>query len=96
MEVEIVSAIANIHYQLTVTSGVQLRSQIDRHGYEMALPDPQREAGQYVEEVISQWSAGHSPHPPTWRKLLQLLQDIGLQEIRQQIEGYMKGKLASV
>ena len=91
MGVHIVSVLANIHYQLTTASGVQLQPQLDKDGREIELPDPQTAPGQYVEEVISQWSAGHSPRPPTWRELLQVLQDIGQLELRQQIEAFMKG-----
>ena len=96
MGVHIVSVLANIHYQLTTTSGVQLQPQVDKHGRRIPLPDPQRAPGQYVEEVISQWSAGHSPHPPTWRELLQVLQDIGQLKLRQQIEAFMEGVFGHV
>ena len=91
MGVHIVSVLANIHYQLTTTSGVQLQPQVNKRGRRIPLPDPHTAPGQYVEEVISQWSAGHSPRPPTWRELLQVLQDIGQLELRQQIEAFMKG-----
>ena len=86
MGVQIISILADIRYQLTTSAGVQLQ-QI-KNG---SLPDPQSHPCQYVEEVISQWSAGHSPRPPTWRELLQILQDIGQLELRQQIEAFMKG-----
>ena len=91
MGVHIVSVLANIHYQFTTTSGVQLQPQLDEDGDVIELPDPQTAPGEYVEMVISQWSAGHSPRPPTWRVLLQVLQDIGQLELRQQIEAFMKG-----
>ena len=91
MGVHIVCVLANIHNQLTTTSGVQLQPQLDKRGRRIPLPDPQTVPGQYMEEVISQWSAGHSPRPPTWRELLQVLQDIGQLELRQQIETFMKG-----
>ena len=91
MGVHIVSVLADIHYQLITSSGVQLQHQLVKYGDEIPLPDPQTAPGQYVEEVISQWSAGHSPRPPTWRELLQVLQDIGQLELRQQIEAFMKG-----
>ena len=91
MGVHIVSVLADIHYQLTTTSGMQLQPQVDKRGCRIPLPDPQTAPGQYVEEVISQWSAGHSPHPPTWRELLQVLQDIGQLELKQQIEAFLKG-----
>ena len=91
MEVHIVSVLANIHDQLTTLSGVQLQPQLDKRGRIVPLPDPQRAPGQYVEELISQWSVGHSTRLPTWRELLQVLQDIGQVELRQQIEAFMKG-----
>ena len=91
MGIHIVSVLANIHYQLSTTSGVQLQPQLDEDGDEIELPDPQTAPGQYVKEVISQWSNGHSPRPPTWRELLQVLQDIGQLELRQQIEAFMRG-----
>ena len=91
MGVHIVSVLSNTHYQLTTSSRVQLQPQLDRYGDEIELHDPQTAPGQYVEEVISQWSAGHSPRPPIWSELLQVLQDIGQLELRQQIEAFMKG-----
>ena len=91
MGVHIVSVLADIHYQLIATSGVQLPHQLDIYRREIELPDTQTAYGQYVEMVISQWSAGHSPRTPTWRELLQVLQDIGQLDLRQQIEAFMKG-----
>ena len=88
MGIQIVSALANIHSQLITRSGVQLQEQDDLYGRITVLPDP----GQYVEEVFSQWSAGHSHRPPTWRHLLEVLRDIGLLELSQQIDTFMKGK----
>ena len=85
MGIQIVSALANIHSQLMTTSGVY-----------HTRADPQIDPGLYVEEIISKWSAGHSHHPPTWRHLLKVLQDIGLLELSQQIEMFMKGKDWSV
>ena len=89
MGVHIVSVLANIHYQL-ITS-VQIYPQGVKYGRRIPLPDPRRAPGQYVETLISQWSAGHSRRHPTWRELLQVLQDIGQLELRQEIEAFMKG-----
>ena len=91
MGVHIVSVLAHIHYQLTNTSGVQLQPQVDGDGDVIELPDPQTAPGQYVKTLISLWSAGHSPRPPIWRELLQVLQNIGQLELRRQIEAFMKG-----
>ena len=91
MGIQIVSALANIHSQLKTTSGVQLQERYE-YGYKIVVPDPQRDPGRYVEEVFSQWSAGHSHRPPTWSELLKVLRDIGLLELTQQIDTFMKGK----
>ena len=91
MGIQIVSALANKHSQLMNASGVQLQSQ-DEYGRQIVLPDPQRDPGRYVEEVFSQWSAGRSHRPPTWRHLLEVLREIGLVELSQQIDAFMKGK----
>ena len=91
MGIQIVSTLANIHSQLMSASGVQLKEQ-NEYGHQIVLPDPQRDPGRYVEEVFSQWSAGCSHRPPTWRHLLEVLRDIGLLELSQQIDTFMKGK----
>ena len=93
MGIQIVSALANIHSQLVVTSGVQLKEQ-DEYGWELVLPlpDPQSHPCWYVEEVFSHWSARRSHRPPTWRHLLEVLRDIGLLGLSQQIDTFMKGK----
>ena len=91
MGIQIVSTLANNHSQLMNASGVLLQEQ-DEYGWEVELPDPLRDPGRYVVEVFSQWSAGQSPRPPTWRHLLEVLRDISLTELSQQIDTFMKGK----
>ena len=83
MGIQILSALANNHSQLSAKSGVQLPEY---------TPDPEIYPDKYVEEVISQWSAGHGNRPPTWRYLLEVLRDIGLLELSQQIDTFMKGR----
>ena len=90
MGVKIVSVLAEVCYQLTTASEVQLQPRVNPISV-TAWPDPKTNPCQYVEEVISQWSEGRSPRPPTWRELLHVLQDIGELELRQQIENFMKG-----
>ena len=81
------SVLANIHYQPTHTSGVQLQPQVVMGGRIIPLPDPQI----IYRIYFITWSAGHSTLPSTWRELLQVLQDIRQLELRQQIEAFMKG-----
>ena len=91
MGIQIRSVLANIHAQLATTAGVKLKARVNRHGKEIPLPNPDTDPGHYVDEVIFQWSAGNGNHPPTWKYLLEILQDIGLLELSQQINMYMKG-----
>ena len=94
MGIQIVSALANNHSQLLTTSGVQLQELQEKYKYgrKIAFPDPQTDPGRYVEEMFSQWSAGRSHRLPTWRHLLEVLRNIGLPELSQQIDTFMKGK----
>ena len=91
MGIQFVSILAEHHSALTSSSGVKLQPRVHR-GREIALPDANREPAKYVEEVIFQWSAGRSCRFPTWRELLAVLQDIGLVDLSQQIQEFMKGK----
>ena len=92
MGIQIVSLLTEHHSKLTSSSGVELEPHVNDYRYEKALPDPNTEPAKYVEEVIFQWSVGHSCRCPTWRQLLTVLQDIGLVDLSQQIQEFMKGK----
>ena len=91
MGVPIVSALARVRYQLTTASAVQLQPRVYKNV--IISPDPQKNPIQYVEEVILQWFKGYSHRPPTWRELLQVLQDIGELDLRRQIEYFMTGQV---
>ncbi len=94
MGIQIVSVLASSYIsKLTSSSGVtELQQEFDEEGKNIALPDPLIDPICYVEEVIAQWSRGHSDRLPTWRQLFLVLQDIGLPELSQQMEAFMKGK----
>ena len=92
MGIQIVSVLAEHHSKVTSSSGVKLQPRVDLLGRTIALPDANREPAKYVEEVIFQWSVGRSRRFPTWRQLLAVLQDIGLVDLSQQIQEFIKGK----
>ena len=92
MGIQIVSVLAERHSALTSSSGVELQPHVDYYGHDIALPNPNTKPAKYVEEVIFQWSAGRSRRFPTWRQLLTVLQDIGLVDLSQQIQEFIKGK----
>ena len=91
MGIQIVSVLAKLHSPFTSSSGVELRPRVDDYGDGITLPHPDEKSAQYVVEVVLQWSDGRSRHPPTWRQLLTVLQDIGLVSLRQQIEDFLNG-----
>ncbi len=93
MGIQIKSVLANVHSQFTTSSGVTLATTYE--GRQFTLPDPNKDPVSYIEKVIVWWSMGHSTRPPTWRHLLDVLQDIGLIELSQQIEAFLRGKTVS-
>ncbi len=94
MGIQIKSVLANIHSQFTTSSGVMLVTTYE--GRKLTLSDPHKDPVSYIEKVIVWWSIGRGRHPPTWRHLLDVLQDIGLIELSQQIEAFLKGMWGSV
>ena len=93
MGIQIMSVLGNNHSQLTTSSRVKLRTREENYwGWYEALPDPQRAPVLYVEEVIFQWFMGASDRPPTWKQLLEVFQEMGLRELSQQIEAFMRGE----
>ncbi len=93
MGIQIMSVLANVHSQFTASSGVMLVTTYK--GRQLTLPDPNKDPVRYIEKVIVWWCMGRSPRPPTWRHLLDVIQDIGLIELSQQIEAFLKGKTVS-
>ena len=92
MGIETVSVLAKFHSQLTSSSGVELQPRVGIYRHEIALPDPHANPTEYVIEVMFQWSAGRSCRPPTWRQLLIVFEKIGLVQLSQQIEEFLRGK----
>ncbi len=81
MGIQIFPDLANKHSELATLSGVNTR-----------LPEFEENPVLYIQEVIAQWSRGNSHHPPSWGQLLQVLWDIGLTELGEEIEKFLKGK----
>ena len=75
--------------------GVQIVSVVASHLSQLAsisaLPEPQTQSKEQVKEWISQWCAGLSSVPPTWKNLLEVISGAGLPELRVQIEAFMRG-----
>ncbi len=46
-------------------------------------------------DIFRDWCYGAGNRPPTWRQLLNVLEDIGLKELSQHIEEFMKGETNS-
>ena len=86
------SALGKVYAEVVVKSGVKLVEGLDKRGHKKFLPDPQVYPEEYVVEVFSQWAFGHSNRLPIWKELLDVLQEVGLQDMSQQVEAFVKGK----
>ncbi len=86
MEIEIASVLGTMCDQFTNMSGVDIGT-IGKG----RLHDPHTHPVQYVQDITNLWLAGFSSRPPTWRLLLQVIQDLGHLELREQIEAFLKG-----
>ena len=80
--IKVVSSLAKIPARLAAAVGINLQEHV------MDLPDKNKR----VEMIIDQWKAGDSQRPATWRSLLNVLQDLGLEDLSQEVEDYMHGE----
>ncbi len=46
-----------------------------------------------LDTMLKSWMSGKGSHPPTWRSLLELLQQIKEEKLSQQIESYFQSAL---
>ncbi len=77
MGIQIWSALAGKHAELSASTRVEI-SDIK---YQISRT-------YYESEIIALWTERHHP---TWRQLLDVLQDVGLAYLSQQIEAFMRG-----
>ncbi len=77
MGIDIESVLANSHSQLTKSYT----------GVELPEFDPQRDPMYYIFQVIV---TRCEQHHPTWQQLLDVLHDMGLKELSQQIDTFMR------
>lgn len=47
----------------------------------------------HVEIILNQWAAGRSLRPPTWRSLIEVLCEVGLNNLGQEMEDFMSGTI---
>jgi len=78
--------------------GVQIGSVLASHLSQLAslsgvtpVPGPQTQSGEYMEKLITGWWAGLSSVSPTWKRLLEVINGVGLPELCAQIETFMRG-----
>ncbi len=90
MGIQIASVLADRHSQLIASSGVVLQPHVQLNK-ELPLPDPQENSVEYIKEIFIQWCEGRSDRLPTWVQFLDVLRSIGLTELSQQIETFLKG-----
>ena len=90
MGIQIASVLADRHSQLIASSGVVLQPHV-RLDQELPFLDPHEDPVQYIKEIFIQWCEGRSDRLPTWVQFLDVLRSIGLTELSQQIETFLKG-----
>ncbi len=90
MGIQIMSVLANVHSQLIASSGVVLQPHV-RLDQELPFLDPHEDPVQYIKEIFIQWCEGRSDRLPTWVQFLDVLRSIGLTELSQKIEAFLKG-----
>ncbi len=87
--------------KLEVLTGIQIKSVLRNNvsqliasiGMDESSPFPLSMFG--VRVIFHKWCNGEGNRPPTWRQLLNVLEDIGLKELSQHIEEVMKGETNS-
>ncbi len=92
MGIQLVLLLAAIPSQLTASSGVKLVARRNSKGFEVSLPNKRLDPVNYVKEVMELWSEGHSHRLPTWRELLNVMNEIGLKDFSEQIETFLTGE----
>ena len=85
--IKIVTTLARVHNEVMSAAGVTLNKVQRKKFYESTNTG-------CLEIVINQWESENSGIPPTWGSLLTILQDLGLQDLQQQVEDVV-GKLCS-
>ena len=85
--IKVVTTLAGIHKHLTATAGIFLNDYI-RSTFSTCGPE------ECVEAVISNWLYRRCSLPPTWRSLLDVMRSQGLEELAEEIEIHLIGKVA--
>ncbi len=43
--------------------------------------------------ILGEWASGRGPHPPTWAELFRALKEMGLSELADRMEKYLRGSV---
>ena len=91
MGIQIISSLADIHMELKTLARVPMTVDIQYQTSDKMFKEHPQET---VEIFITHWKSKSqsSRYPPTWRSLLDILKDLGLNELSQRIEDAFYGK----
>ena len=84
--------------RLEVVTGIQIESVLGNNVSQLMTSvgmDKSFRLYSGVRHIFREWCNGEGNRPPTWRQLLNVLEDIGLKELSQHIEEVMKGETNS-
>ncbi len=85
-------------FRLEELTGIQIESVLDYNLSQLMASigmDKSFLAALGVRHIFRKWCNGAGNRPPTWRQLLNVLEDIGLKELSQHIAEVMKGETNS-
>lgn len=83
--IKTLSSLAEVQSKLITAAGLTLESKAE---LKIAnIEDPCL----HVEIILNQWASGRSLRPPTWRSLLEVLCEVGLNKLGQEMEDFMNG-----
>ena len=80
--IQVVTSLTKTYVQLMEIAGITVDWENQRQ------PNPDRR----IEIVIHKWETQKSLRPPTWRSLLDILRELGMNELSQQITDYLYGE----
>ena len=80
--------------RLKVSAGISVKEELVQHTSRTAFLAV---AGVDVREmynyILGEWASGRGPHPPTWAELFRAIKEMGLSELADRMEKYLRGSV---
>ncbi len=80
--------------RLKVSAGISLIEELVQHTSPTAfLAVAGMDVRAMYNHTLREWESGRGPHPPTWTELFRALKEMGLSELADQMEKYLRGSV---